>query len=304
MNNPQREQKIFWIEVDKIKPNPMQPRSNFDEARLLDLAESIRQYGVLQPLVVVRKEIDLETGTRVEYELIAGERRLRAAKIAGLMQVPVIIRDDEGDKIKLELAIIENLQREDLNPLERAVAFKRLAHDFKLKHHEIGGRIGKSRVFVTNTLRLLNLPEEIQRGLRGGIVSEGHMRPLLMLSDRKEEQTTLYYEILEKKLTVRQSEEISRRIAQDRARKKDNLPDPETKLLEEKISESLGTKVMLERQGEKRKLQIEFFSDEELQAFLDKIMREREKGPELELEFPQETQQLESDDDLIEKFSI
>lgn len=306
MNNPPREQKIFWIEADKIKPNPMQPRSNFDETRLLDLAESIRQYGVLQPLMVVRKEIDVETGTRVEYELIAGERRLRAAKMAGLMQVPVIIRDDEGDKIKLELAIIENLQREDLNPLERAFAFKKLADDFKLKHHEIGGRIGKSRVFVTNTLRLLNLPEEIQKGLRGGMISEGHTRPLLMLLDRKEEQTTLYYEILEKKLTVRQSEEISRRIAQDRARKKDNLPDPETRLLEEKISETLGTKVILERQGEKRKLQIEFFSDEELQAFLDKITRDRdrERGLESELEFPQETQQPESDDDLIEKFSI
>lgn len=304
MINPPREQKIFWIEVDRIKPNPMQPRSNFDEVRLLDLAESIRQYGVLQPLVVVRKEIDVETGTRVEYELIAGERRLRAAKMAGLMQVPVIIRDDEGDKIKLELTIIENLQREDLNPLERAIAFRSLAYDFKLKHHEIGGRIGKSRVFVTNTLRLLNLPEEIQKGLRGGMISEGHMRPLLMLSDRKKEQTTLYYEILEKKLTVRQSEEISRRIAQDRARKKDNLPDLETRLLEEKISERLGTKVILERQGEKRKLQIEFFSDEELQAFLDKIMREREKGPESGLEFPQETQQPESDNDLIEKFSI
>ncbi|HDO23677.1 MAG TPA: ParB/RepB/Spo0J family partition protein, partial [bacterium] len=132
-NNLQKHSSVFWIEVDKIKPNPMQPRREFDEARLADLAESIRQYGVLQPLVVTRKEIEEPNGISVEYELIAGERRLRASKLAGLYQVPVIIREETEDKIKLELAIIENLQREDLNPIERAYAFRKLIESFSLK---------------------------------------------------------------------------------------------------------------------------------------------------------------------------
>jgi len=313
MDNLKKQQAVFWIEVDKISPNTMQPRTSFDEAKLSDLAESIKQYGVLQPLVVIRKEIDTDIGTKVEYELIAGERRLRASKIAGLAQVPVIIRDDEGDKIKLELAIIENLQREDLNPLERAMAFKKLIEDFKLKHYEIGHRVGKSREFVTNSLRILNLPEEIQNALRGGMLFEGHTRPLLMLSDRSEDQMRLFYKILETKMTVRESEEISRGIAQDRVRRKDTIVDPETRILEEKISESLGTKVMLEKQGEKRKLQIEFFSEEELRAFLDKITEKRIEdkienklleSENLESGSPQESKQPENEEDLINNFTL
>ncbi|MBU3925543.1 ParB/RepB/Spo0J family partition protein [Patescibacteria group bacterium] len=313
MDNLKKQQAVFWIEVDKISPNTMQPRTSFDETKLSDLAESIKQYGVLQPLVVIRKEIDTDIGTKVEYELIAGERRLRASKIAGLAQVPVIIRDDEGDKIKLELAIIENLQREDLNPLERAMAFKKLIEDFKLKHYEIGHRVGKSREFVTNSLRILNLPEEIQNALRGGMLFEGHTRPLLMLSDRSEDQMRLFYKILETKMTVRESEEISRGIAQDRVRRKDTIVDPETRILEEKISESLGTKVMLEKQGEKRKLQIEFFSEEELRAFLDKITEKRIEdkienklleSENLESGSPQESKQPENEEDLMNNFTL
>ena len=313
MDNLKKQQAVFWIEVDKISPNTMQPRTSFDETKLSDLAESIKQYGVLQPLVVIRKEIDTDIGTKVEYELIAGERRLRASKLAGLAQVPVIIRDDEGDKIKLELAIIENLQREDLNPLERAMAFKKLIEDFKLKHYEIGHRVGKSREFVTNSLRILNLPEEIQNALRGGMLFEGHTRPLLMLSDRSEDQMRLFYKILETKMTVRESEEISRGIAQDRVRRKDTIVDPETRILEEKISESLGTKVMLEKQGEKRKLQIEFFSEEELRAFLDKITEKRIEdkienklleSENLESGSPQESKQPENEEDLMNNFTL
>ena len=151
---------IFWIEVDKIKPNPFQPRKEFNEAALQDLADSIRQYGVLQPLVVTRKEIQkADGGLASEYELIAGERRLRASKIAGLAQVPVLIREgQETDMMKLELAIIENLQREDLNPIDRARAFDRLANEFGFKHAQIGEKIGKSREYVSNSLRLLTLP--------------------------------------------------------------------------------------------------------------------------------------------------
>jgi len=315
MDNLKKQQAVFWIETDKINPNPMQPRTNFDEARLADLAESIKQYGVLQPLIVVRKETNNDLGTKVEYELIAGERRLRASKLAGLTQVPVIIRDDEGEKIKLELAIIENLQREDLNAVERAMAFKKLIDDFKLKHYEIGNRVGKSREFVSNSLRILNLPEEIQAALRSGLLFEGHTRPLLMLSDRPEEQMRLYRQILETKMTVRESELISRGIAQDRVRKKEDLPDPETKVLEEKISESLGTKVKLEKQGEGRRLHIDFFSEEELQAFLDKIAEKRSENKienkteniinnSAESNFPKESQPVENEKDLIENFTL
>src|SRR3989344_258678 len=183
---------IFWIELDKVKPNPYQPRKEFDEARLRDLAESIRTYGVLQPLVVTRKEVERpDGGLNVEYELISGERRLRASRLAGVLQVPAIIRNDSNDaKIKLELAIIENLQREDLNPVDRAKAFARLAEEFTYKHSDIAEKIGKSREYVSNTLRILSLPEDILNALSHGRISEGHTRPLMMLENRPDAQTT------------------------------------------------------------------------------------------------------------------
>src|SRR3989344_1853394 len=154
---------IFWVEVDRIKPNPFQPRKSFNEASLASLAESIRSYGVLQPLTVTRKEIEKSgEGIAVEYELVAGERRLRAAKLAGIREVPVVIRSGEDDdRLQLQLAIIENLQREDLNPVDRAQAFKRLVEEFGLKHVEIGKRVGKSREYVSNSLRILLLPQDM-----------------------------------------------------------------------------------------------------------------------------------------------
>ncbi|KKS23966.1 MAG: ParB-like protein partition protein, partial [Candidatus Nomurabacteria bacterium GW2011_GWC2_41_8] len=153
---------IFWIDTDKIKPNPLQPRRDFDEARLQDLADSIKQYGVLQPLTVSRVEVEKEGGGLVtEYELIAGERRLRAAKLALVLQVPVIIRTGDTAIMKLELAIIENLQREDLNAVDRARAFFRLVSEFKFTHNEIAKKMGRSREYVSNSLRILTLPEEI-----------------------------------------------------------------------------------------------------------------------------------------------
>src|ERR1700733_10422760 len=255
---------IFWVEVERIKPNPFQPRKTFDEAALASLAESIRQYGVLQPLVVTRKEIERPgEGIYVEYELIAGERRLRAAKLAGIVQVPVVIRTaEDSDRVKLELAIIENLQREDLNPIDRAVAFQRLATDFGLKHLEIGKRVGKSREYVSNTLRILALPKDMQEALSSGEISEGHTRPLLMLMDRAAEQVTLFKEILTKRLTVRDSEQTARRIATDRARKGDLTP--ELLLLEREFSEKLGTKVRIEKKDQGGKVLIDFFSVDDL----------------------------------------
>lgn len=261
---------IFWVEVDRIVPNPFQPRRDFDEERLRDLAESIRQYGVLQPLVVTRKETQREDGgISVTYELIAGERRLRASKIAGLSQVPVIIRvGEETDQMKLELAIIENLQREDINAIDRAKAFQKLSQEFGLKNTEIGKRIGKSREYVSNTIRLLTLPDEIQLLIAEGKITEGHTRPLLMLSDRPDEQKTLAKEIIIKKLTVRESEHIARRIAHDRIRKKGTF-SPELVELEKELTEHLGTRVHLEPRPVGGKLVISYFSHEDLKVILD-----------------------------------
>jgi ParB family chromosome partitioning protein len=190
---------VFWIDVEKIHPNPFQPRREFDEAQLQSLADSIRQYGVLQALVVTRKEVPKEDGgLAVEYELIAGERRLRASKLAGLTQVPALIKvgDEENDLMKLELAIIENIQREDLNPVDRSRAFQRLIDEFGFKHVDIAKKVGKSREYVSNSVRLLALPPEILDALSVGKISEGHSRPLLMLIDKPEEQNTLFKEII------------------------------------------------------------------------------------------------------------
>ena len=255
---------IFWVEVDRIKPNPFQPRRTFDEAALLSLAESIRSYGVLQPLTVTRKEIERpDLGISVEYELIAGERRLRAAKLAGVATVPVVIRNGEDDdRMKLELAIIENLQREDLNTVDRAKAFQRLVNEFGLKHGEIGKRVGKSREYVSNTLRILLLPQEMQDALSIGEISEGHTRPLLMLMDRAQEQHALFTEIITRRLTVRDSEQVARRIATERARKPDLTP--ELLLLERELTERLGTRVRIEKKDQGGKVLIDFFSVDDL----------------------------------------
>ena len=263
---------IFWIEVDKIKPNPFQPRREFDEARLRDLSESIRMYGILQPLTVTRKEYEKpDGGLGVEYELIAGERRLRASKMAGLLQVPALIRNgEENDRVKLELAIIENLQREDINSVDRARAFARLNHEFGMKHIQIAEKVGKSREYVSNTLRILTLPEEILNALSEGKISEGHTRPLLMLIDRKEEQTTLFKEIIFKKITVREAEAFARNAAKDKVRKK-SLLDPVLNDYIQKFKDTLGTKVYIERKEVGGRILIDFFDDAEIQALLDKI---------------------------------
>ncbi len=271
---------IFWIDVDKIKPNPFQPRREFDEGRLSELADSIRQYGVLQPLTVSRMEVLKEDGgIAVEYELIAGERRLRASRLAGLDQVPVIIRVGDDNMAKLELAIIENLQREDLNSVERARAFFRLNEEFKFTHGQIGTKVGKSREHVSNTLRLLSLPQEILDGLSGGKITEGHTRPILMLADRPEEQMVLFKEIMLKKMTVRDAEKIARKIAVDRIRKKEYMPDPELADLEDKLQEHLGTRVHIDRKENGGQIMIDFFSNDDLRMILDLLKSNKERDP-------------------------
>jgi ParB family chromosome partitioning protein len=268
---------IFYIELEKIKPNPYQPRKEFNESKLEELGDSIRQYGVLQPIVVSRREFEKrDGGLGVEYELIAGERRLRASKIAGLSQIPAVIRSSEDDdKMKLELAIIENLQREDLNPVDRATAFKKLVDEFGFKHTEIAKKIGKSREYVSNSIRLLVLPKEIIDALTRGDITEGHTRPLLMLMDRPDEQTTLFREITMKRLTVREAEAISRRIAYDKVRKKDTVIDPEIVEIEEKLTSVLGTRVQINKKDVGGKVTIDFFSNEDLRKILDAMQNNK-----------------------------
>lgn len=264
---------IFWIEIEKIKPNPYQPRREFDDHKLNDLAESIRMYGILQPLVVTRKEAFKEDGgMAVEYELISGERRLRAAKIAGLLQVPALIRSGYEDaRMKLEMAIIENLQREDLNPVDRARSFERLIKEFGLRHSQVAEKMGKSREYVSNTMRILSLPEEMLNALSEGKISEGHTRPLLMLVDTPDEQLTLFKEILLKKLTVRECEMIARKLAQHRARKKERMFDPEIIEMEKKMTDTLGTRVRIEKGQNGGKVTIDFFSNDDLRFIMGMI---------------------------------
>lgn len=269
---------IFWVEVDKIKPNPFQPRKEFDEAKLNDLAKSIRQYGVLQPLVVSRTEVEKpDGGMMAEYELIAGERRLRASKLAGVREVPVLIRQGyDDDKTKLELAIIENLQREDLNPIDRAKAFDQLIKQFGFKHQEVADKVGKSREYVSNTVRLLTLPEEFQQGLAEGKITEGHCRPLLMLASRPEEQMTLYREILLKKVTVRDAEAIARRIATDRVRKKEYLYSPDILQMEKELGEALRTRVNILKNDHGNRIAIDFTSEDDLRTILSQLVAKAE----------------------------
>ena len=268
---------IFWIEVDKIKPNPYQPRQEFDEDKIKDLAESIRQYGVLQPLVVTRKEKERpDGGLYTEYELIAGERRLRASRVAGIYQVPAIIRTGEQtDKMKLEMAIIENLQREDLNPLDRAEAFMKLVKEFNLKHAEVAKKVGKSREYVSNSLRILALPQDILDALVARKISEGHTRPLLMLAEKPEEQLTLFQEIVVRRLTVREAEQTARRIAVGKVRTKDYQVDPNIIEAEERLSQRLGAKVRVEKREKGGRLTISFVSPEDLHKILTLLNEEK-----------------------------
>jgi ParB family transcriptional regulator, chromosome partitioning protein len=268
---------IYWVEVEKIVPNPFQPRREFDQNKLQELADSIRMYGVLQPLTVTRKEIQRDDGTFFsEYELIAGERRLRASRLAGVSQVPVIIREGEqSEQEKLELAIIENLQREDLNAVDRALAFQQLAEMFGLSHVQVAQKMGRSREYVSNSIRLLGLPSHMLDALRLAKLSEGHARTLLMLNDRKEEQEVVFQEILLKKLSVREVERIARKIATDKIRKR-NPDEFDIHLIEieKQFTETLGTRVQIQKTDFGGKLTIDYFSTDDLEVLLQRIKNE------------------------------
>lgn len=278
---------IYWVEVEKVVPNPFQPRREFDESKLQELAESIRMYGVLQPLTVTRNEVQNDDGTfYTEYELIAGERRLRASKLAGVVQVPVIIREgEESEQEKLELAIIENLQREDLNAVDRALAFKQLAEQFGLSHTQVAKKVGRSREYVSNSIRLLALPEHMLGSLKRGEMTEGHARTLLMLADRPEEQEVIFKEILLKKMSVRETERIIRKIATDKVRKKTPGEfDAHLIEIEKQFTEVLGTRVQILKTDFGGKLTIDYFSEEDLAGLLARVAEDRKVQAEAEIQ--------------------
>lgn len=276
---PRRNDSIFWIEIEKIEPNPFQPRREFDEAALKDLASSIREHGILQPILVTKRELETPTGLEVRYQLIAGERRWRAARIAGLSQIPAVIRRGiPDDRLKLELALIENVQRADLNAMERAEAFKRLIDEFKLVQREIAERVGKSREMVANTLRLLTLTPEMQKALHEGKITEGHARAILMAGDDPTKQHEVYAAIVLDRLNVREAESRARKIGGKTftpRKRAAQVQDPEMREWQNRLQERFGTRVRLERLGERGKIVVEFYSEEELRGLLDKLTQER-----------------------------
>lgn len=262
---------VFQLEVDKIKPNPFQPRRSFDETALSELAASIAEFGVLQPLVVSKNVIETPTGTDVEYELIAGERRLRASKLAGLSHVPAIIKSPPPRKEKLELAIIENLQREDLNPIESARAFAQLQDTYGLTQREVAARLGKSRESIANTMRLLSLPTYIQDAVAEGKVGESQARLLMTIPDFAAQQT-LFEDLIRNNLSVR---ELRNRITTGKARanaiRRFEETDPEIRHLEERLTELLGTRVKVQQHGDTGKITISFASADELKGIIDRV---------------------------------
>ena len=251
---------VIDVDVNNIIPNPHQPRLQFDDEKLNDLAESIKQHGVIQPLVVSKN------GS--QYELIAGERRFQASKRAGLAKVPVIVRE-AGEKEKLELAIIENIQRHDLNAIEEAKAYQKLMDEYQLNQEEVASKMGKSRSLVANKVRLLGLPVEIQKALIEGQITEGHAKAILAILN-PEKQRALFEMIVKNNLTVRQTEDKTKEISV-KPHKRQVTADPELKQLEDTLVGALGTKVKVSKSGDGGKIVIEYYSKEDLDSLLEKI---------------------------------
>jgi len=257
--------KIQEIETALISPNPFQPRKVFEPQALKELADSIKEHGVIQPLVV--------TKTPVGYELVVGERRFRAAQLGGLEKVPAIIKDAMVDQTKLEVALIENIQRKELNPIEEAQAYERLMKTFNLTQDQVAKKVGRSRPAVANTVRLLNLPAEVQRAVIEGKLAEGHARALLGLND-PEKILLMYKMVIEQGLNVRQVESKVRELTM-RKQMDSAAPDPKLLALESELRGRLGTQVKIQRQGEGGKITIEFFSDEELNELVNKMSADK-----------------------------
>lgn len=262
-----REAGLTQVALADISPNPRQPRSHFDETELQELAASIKAHGLIQPLVLTYAEQD------GKFTLIAGERRWLAAQRAGLERVPVVIRE-ASDQQRLELALIENVQRADLNALEEAEAYRQLVEDFSLTHEEVAERVGKSRAAVTNTIRLLKLPGVVQKALIDGKISAGHARALLALNT-PQAQAAVLNTILLRQLNVRQTEELVERLKGEKQPAPPKPPvDPQILAVEERLQASLGTRVSLDKRRKGWTLTIHSYSDEELNALLEKLLGE------------------------------
>jgi len=251
------------IHISEIEPNKSQPRKKFDEDALQELADSIKQYGVIQPLILQKRD--------KYYEIIAGERRWRAARLAGLKEVPAIIKDYSPQEV-VEIALIENIQREDLNPIEEAQTFQRLIQEFNLKQDEVAERVSKSRAAVTNSLRLLRLDERVQQMLIDELLSNGHARTLLPIEDL-EKQFNTACKIFDEKLSVRETEKLVKQILNDKPQKEVAVTREDEFIyrdLEERIRNIIGTKVSIhKKQKNTGKIEIEYYSDEELDRIMD-----------------------------------
>lgn len=260
--------KSLYISINKIKSDSDQPRKAFDSEKIVELAESIKTHGIIQPLIL-RKESD------EQYVIVAGERRWRAAKMAGIQEVPAIVMD-LNDKDTLEISLIENIQRQDLNPIEEAMAYKKLINDFKITQEDLSKRIGKSRVAIANTMRLMNLDTRVQQYLIEGIISEGHGKVLLGIED-KDKQYDVAQKLIDEKWSVRYLEKLVKKINEnkDKAKEEEKLDivtiNPYYKELKDQLQNYFGTKVNISNKKNKGKIEIEYYSEDDLQRILDII---------------------------------
>lgn len=264
VKTPEPDKDVTFVKIGKVEPNREQPRKNFDEDALLELSESLKQYGVLQPLLVQDK--------KDYFEIIAGERRWRAAKLAGLKEVPVIIKNLTEQEI-VEISLIENIQRENLNPIEEALAYKKLLNEFNLKQDEVAERVSKSRTAVTNSMRLLKLDERVQQMVIDDLISTGHARTLLAITDN-EKQYNLAQQIFDEKLSVRETEKLVKKLQ----KQKNEVPKPKTddgmsvfyEDMEQKLKAIMGTKVAIhQKDNQKGKIEIEYYSTDELERIIE-----------------------------------
>ncbi len=267
--NINKKENIFYVEINKIKANPDQPRQDFDEEGIKELSKSVRKYGVLQPLLVTKVEIETPKGLDVSYQLIAGERRLRASHMAGLPQVPVIIRDEfENKKDRLEVALIENVQRKDLNPVEEAEAYDRLAKEFGLTQKEIADKVSKSREVVANAVRLLNLPKDIREALRAEKLSRAHAKALLAFNDEKK-QRDIYNRILAGGVS---SKDVESMASSAKSNKKQVKRDNKFSTLEKNLSETLEAPVLIHASEKGGKIVVKFATLEDLNKIAKSII--------------------------------
>lgn len=264
VRKPEPDKDVTFVKLAKVEPNREQPRKNFDEDSLLELSESLKQFGVLQPLLVQDK--------KDYYEIIAGERRWRAAKLAGLKEVPVIIKNLTDQEI-VEISLIENIQRENLNPIEEAVAYKRLLNEFHLKQDEVAERVSKSRTAVTNSMRLLKLDERVQQMVIDDMISTGHARALLAITDN-EKQYNLAQQIFDEKLSVRETEKLVKKLQKQKMELPKKQEDDNMAVfyedMEQKLKAIMGTKVAIhQKDKQKGKIEIEYYSNDELERIME-----------------------------------